>query len=121
MEDPVEPAALTLHVAERSGGRAVLAIAGEIDLANADQLRNRVAELVSHGHPFVVLDFSEVTFCDSVGLSALVASLKQAYEGEGWLRLAALQPAVLKVFRLTALTKVFPIYDSVDEAVEAHP
>ncbi|MGH3326625.1 MAG: STAS domain-containing protein [Streptomycetales bacterium] len=114
----MEPAALALHVAERSGC-AVLSIAGEIDLGNADQLRDRVAELVSTGRPFVVLDLSDVTFCDSVGLSALVASLRQAYAREGWLRLAALQPAVLKVFRLTALTKVFPIYDTVDEAVDA--
>jgi anti-sigma B factor antagonist len=38
---------------------------------------------------------------------------------EGSLRLVCNQERILKIFRITGLTKVFPIHTSVDEAVAA--
>ena len=38
---------------------------------------------------------------------------------DGSLRLVCTQERILKIFRITGLTKVFPLHDTVDEAVSA--
>jgi len=60
---------------------------------------------------------SGVTFVDSSGLGAIVASMKQM-GNERKLDLAGLTPDVDKVFRLTRMDSVFAIYKSVDDAVD---
>jgi anti-sigma B factor antagonist len=60
-----------------------------------------------------------VDFLDSTGLGVLVGGLKRVRAHDGSLRLVCTQERILKIFRITGLTKVFPIHASVDEAVGA--
>jgi anti-sigma B factor antagonist len=55
-------------------GQAVCVyVAGEVDIATADHLRDSVAAaLAAQRITRLVIDLGEVTFCDSSGLSALV-------------------------------------------------
>ncbi|MGO4750402.1 anti-sigma factor antagonist BldG, partial [Streptomyces sp. 2MCAF27] len=53
------------------------------------------------------------------GLGVLVGGLKRVRAHEGSLRLVCNQERILKIFRITGLTKVFPIHTSVDDAVAA--
>jgi len=55
---------------------------------------------------------------DSTGLGVLVGALKKIRTLGGELRLVIDQEKVLKVFRITALTQVFPIYATLDEALK---
>ena len=60
-----------------------------------------------------------VDFLDSTGLGVLVGGLKRVRAHDGTLRLVCTQERILKIFRITGLTKVFPIHASVDEAVSS--
>jgi anti-sigma B factor antagonist len=60
-----------------------------------------------------------VDFLDSTGLGVLVGGLKRVRAHEGSLHLVCTQDRILKIFRITGLTKVFPIHGSVDEALAA--
>ena len=55
---------------------------------------------------------------DSTGLGVLVGALKKIRTLGGEFRLVIDQEKVLKVFRITALTQVFPIYATLDEALK---
>ena len=66
-----------------------------------------------------VVDLEAVEFLDSTGLGVLVGGLKRVRAHEGSLRLVCTQERILKIFRITGLTKVFPIHSSVDEALSA--
>lgn len=66
----------------------------------------------------VVLDLSQVTFIDSSGLGAIVATMK-LLSPERKLMLAGLNPAVDKVFQLTRMSTVFDIFMTVEEALNA--
>lgn len=59
---------------ERNGGGTVVRVGGEIDLDTADGLEAVLARALSEGDDGtpLVLDLSEVSFCDSTGLSALL-------------------------------------------------
>jgi len=101
------------------GEKKIVAVGGEIDVYTAPKLREQLVELVSNGSYDLVVDMENVEFLDSTGLGVLVGGLKRVRAHEGSLRLVCTQERILKIFRITGLTKVFPIYSSVDEAVAA--
>ena len=109
---------LTLSTRE-VGGRTVVAVGGEIDVYTAPKLRDTITELVAAGSYDLIIDMEQVEFLDSTGLGVLVGGLKRVRAHDGSLRLVCTQERILKIFRITGLTKVFPIHSTVDEAVSA--
>jgi len=100
-----------------SGERTVVNVAGEIDVYTAPVLREELAALIDAEHTQIVVDLTAVPFMDSTGLGVLVGALKKVKTLGGDLRLVIDQEKVLKVFRITALTQVFPIFATLDEAL----
>ncbi|HET7172969.1 MAG TPA: anti-sigma factor antagonist [Nocardioidaceae bacterium] len=104
------------------GSRMVLDVGGEIDVYTAPRLRERLVSLINEGNYNLVLNLEAVDFLDSTGLGVLVGALKRVRAQDGSMRLVCSQERLLKIFRITGLVKVFPIFDSVaaatDEAVE---
>ena len=109
---------LTLATREVDG-KTIVAVGGEIDVYTAPKLRDCITELVGAGTYDIVVDLEAVEFLDSTGLGVLVGGLKRVRAHDGSLRLVCTQERILKIFRITGLTKVFPIHSSVDEAVSA--
>jgi anti-sigma B factor antagonist len=107
---------LTLTTREE-GDRTVVVVGGEIDVYTAPKLREQLVDLVNAGRYHLVIDMEAVDFLDSTGLGVLVGGLKRVRAHDGSLRLVCTQERILKIFRITGLTKVFPIHDTVDEAV----
>jgi anti-sigma B factor antagonist len=99
------------------GDFTVVEVAGEIDVYTAPKLRECLVELVNSGRHNLVVDMERVEFLDSTGLGVLVGGLKRVRAHDGSLRLVCTQERILKIFRITGLTKVFPIHDSVTGAI----
>ena len=104
-----------VEVAERDGW-AVVAISGQVDLATAPVLKERMLALVAEGHDRLVCDLTATEFLDSTALGALVSVLKRLRVKGGEMRLVCTSPSILKVFDITGLDRVFPIHASLDEA-----
>ena len=98
---------------------ALVTVSGEIDVYTAPKLREKLIELVSEGTYDVVVDLEKVDFLDSTGLGVLVGALKRVKAHDGSLSLVCTQDKILKIFKITGLTKVFPIHSSVDEATSS--
>lgn len=90
-----------------------------IDAACAIQFKDAMRELAGRAGTRVLIDMSRVRFLDSSGLGAVVAARKLLGESRQ-LELSGLNPAVDKVMRLTRMNAVFPIHDTVDDALAAH-
>ena len=101
------------------GDRTVVVVGGEIDVYTAPKLREQLIDLVSSGQYHLVVDMEGVEFLDSTGLGVLVGGLKRVRSHDGSLHLVCQREKILKVFRITGLTKVFPIHDSVADAIAA--
>ena len=99
------------------GDVTVLDVGGEVDVYTAPKLREKLVELVSDGHYNIVVDMTKVEFLDSTGLGVLVGGLKRVRSHNGGLELVCNQERILKIFRITGLTKVFPIHDTLEEAL----
>ena len=100
-------------------GIEIVDVEGEIDVYTAPRLRELLIELVNTGFYQLVVNMEKVEFLDSTGLGVLVGGLKRVRARDGSLDLVCTQERILKIFRITGLTKVFGIHDSVDEAIKA--
>jgi len=103
------------------GGRTVVQVGGEIDVYTAPVLRERLAALHESGQHDLVVDLRAVRFMDSTGLGVLVGVLKRVRLAGGSLSLVIDSERILKVFRITALTQIFDIFDSVGDALAGTP
>lgn len=97
----------------------VLTVGGEVDLATAPQLRAKLIDLVEDGAGSVVVDLTPVAFMDSTGLEALLAGHRRARARGRSIRLVCPEGQVLWVLQITGVAMVFPVYDSLAEAVDA--
>ncbi len=100
-------------------GIEVVDVEGEIDVYTAPRLRELLIDLVNKGHFQLVVNMEKVEFLDSTGLGVLVGGLKRVRAHDGSLDLVCTQERILKIFRITGLTKVFGIHDTVDDAISA--
>ena len=98
------------------GDWTVISVGGEIDVYTAPKLRESLVDLVNAGRYFLVVDVEKVDFLDSTWLGVLVGGLKRVRANDGNLRVVCTQERLLKIFRITGLTKVFSIHDSVADA-----
>lgn len=110
-------------------GVPVLHLAGEVDLAAAPAVRERLTALARQlGRPsadgaarVVVIDLAGVTFIDSTGLSMLVAAHSRFDESSDELRVAAVPNRVRRVLELTGLDGLLRTYDDVPSALDPSP
>ncbi|MFJ3304607.1 STAS domain-containing protein [Streptomyces sp. NPDC086549] len=105
------------------GEWAVLRVAGELDLVTSPTLRQRIHDVVAEGHHDLVLDLSEVFFCDSSGVGVLIAARRLIRSCRGRLRLilpalgAADASHVNRVFTALGVRRLFDVYPDVETAV----
>ncbi|MEU9047827.1 MULTISPECIES: STAS domain-containing protein [unclassified Kitasatospora] len=86
-------------------GQVTVAVTGELDLATASELDNRVKECLARKPNRVNLDFAQVKFCDCSGAHALERLHRQAQEEGVVLKVTDVrEPRVTRLFDLLDLT-----------------
>jgi anti-sigma B factor antagonist len=103
---------------EREGDVCVLKLEGEVDVYTAPRLKEQLVEDIEDGCVNVIVDLEGVAFIDSSGLGVLVGGLRRAKERSGTIRLVCTRENILKIFRITGLDKVFPVFSDIGEARE---
>jgi len=101
----------------RSGEWAVLQVTGEIDMATAPTLRQRVLLVTGWEPDGLVLDLDRVDFVDSTGLGVMVGAAKRMRMIGGGFRIVCSQKHLIDLFSITRLNEVFSLYDTLDEAL----
>jgi len=100
-----------------AGRVAIVTLPAEIDMSNAEQVRQGLLSAVAQGASRVIADMTATTFCDSAGVTVLVRVVRQATAHGSGLRLAASAPAVTRVLALTGVDKLIDVYPSVAAAL----
>jgi anti-sigma B factor antagonist len=103
---------------DRDGSVATVTLEGEVDVYTAPRLKEELVALLDAGCTSMIVDLEKVAFIDSSGLGVLVGALRRAREKDGVVRLVCTRDSVLKIFRITGLDKVFPIFSDASEARE---
>jgi anti-sigma B factor antagonist len=97
-------------------GIPVIVVYGDLDVLTTPLLHEALEQVFNEEPSAVLIDLANVTFLDSTALGALVVAQRHLQDKGGELRLAAVPPAVAKVFDMTGLTERFQIYADADSA-----
>lgn len=95
------------------GEAAVITLPDEIDICNAEQVREELLALVNRGPAVLIVDMAETTFCDSAGVNALVRAHKRATANDAEIRLVVGPPGVRRVLAITGVDRLIPVYPTV--------
>ena len=95
----------------------VIELGGEVDLYTAPEFKERLVQVIEDGKKQLVVDLSKATFIDSTTLGVLVGGVKRLRPTGGSLTLVCTDQNISKIFEITGLDRVFPIYKSRDEAL----
>lgn len=87
------------------GAHTVVGVTGEIDVASAPALRDRLLGLLNRGTVSLVVDLRGVTFMDSTGVGSLLRIHHRQSLLGGSVHFVADQHAVLRVLDLMQLRK----------------
>jgi anti-anti-sigma factor len=98
-----------------SDGQAVVALRGELDLADAASIAAALIAVAART-PEMIVDLAGLEFIDASGVAALVLAQVQARRAGGDLLLAAPQDQVLRVLAVIRLDEAFSVHPSVEEA-----
>ncbi len=98
------------------GDAAVIAAAGELDLASAPKLQRLLADALKDPQHELVLDFSGVTFIDSTVLRVLL-DVQLSQRSGAPLVIVCDHLNVLRIFKIAAFASAFKIFSTLEHAL----
>lgn len=100
-----------------AGGRGIVRLRGALDAAAAQQLRERLIDVLHRGVSPLIIDLSHVPSCDAAGLAVLIGTQRRAGLLGSVVLLAAPCPPVAKLLRSSGLYRRFAISPDVPGAL----
>ena len=101
-------------------GHAVVALRGELDMADAAAVEAALTAVAGR-EPRIIVDLAGLEFIDSSGLAALARGRRQARQAGGDLVLAGPGPRLMLVLGLARSADAFSVYATVEEATGHQP
>lgn len=109
---------LELTVRDTPNG-PVVEVIGELDYDTAEALRDLLQTLPLERGQRLVLELARMEFCDSSGISALIAARNHAQSAGADIALAAVPANTLRVLRVVGLDQVFALHPDTESAIGA--
>jgi len=107
-------------IEEEVSDHTVLKIQGTLKLGESSRaFAARIEKVATEGKGALILDLSELEYLDSTGVGLLVAALRRLQESLRQLVLVNPQRRVLAGLQVTHLDSLFPIHQSLNEALAA--
>jgi anti-sigma B factor antagonist len=100
-------------------GQAVVALRGELGLADAPRVASHLIAAVAACGAWVIVDLADLEGIGHSGLSVLLRVRKWTRQSGGDLSLVAPQQPVRRMLETTGLIDVFSVYPSVEEAASS--
>ena len=102
------------HCDHLSGSRALVTVAGELDLHTCSQFKKAISEAARRSPVHLVFDLSAVAFMDSTALGVLAAEQRRRSEP---LHVVVREPQLLRILEVTGYTRVFEIHATLEDAL----
>lgn len=99
-------------------GFTLLLVEGVIKLGESAQFfAQTLNRALDHDEGHVIIDFSKINYIDSTGIGELVGHLGRFRDQRRKLILVNPSERITKLLEVARLANLFPIYDTVDEAM----
>ena len=99
---------------------AVLKFDGEVIFDNSNQLKEEAKDRLKGKTEVdkLIIDLSQVPYLDSSGVGVLLSLFKFMRTREGSLAIAEPNAKIRRVFDVTKMTEIIPVYMNLEEAVK---
>ena len=104
---------------ERSDSSVVMRVCGSVTIAEADKLQMQLESLAEEGVPLIILDIGRMDFICSAGLGAIISGYLKSRNRNGKVCLVNPQQAVQELLETTCLTRLFSIYQTIEQALSS--
>jgi anti-sigma B factor antagonist len=74
-------------------------------------------ELLDGGASYLIVDLRNTDYLDSTAMGILVGMLRRVAERDGWVRLVGPRPRVRRLFEITKLDQILPIFETEEDAL----
>jgi anti-anti-sigma factor len=105
---------LTVEVSQEPG-HMLITVTGEVDIATAPQLRQRLAGPAASGRPIIV-DLDPVSFIDATGLGVLASAASRTAAHGASLHVVCARHQVRRLFTITGLDRHIPLARTMTQA-----
>ncbi|MFB8003368.1 STAS domain-containing protein [Nocardia sp. NPDC056000] len=97
----------------------VLTFTGELDAASSPTAFEAIRGLELVAAQLLLLDLTQLGFCDSSGITALLAAHNCAEDADAAMALVGVPDQLARIFSLIGLDGIFTVYPTVDDAHKA--
>jgi len=104
---------------EKIGEFLILKIKGRIDTVNSTNLETEINHLFENGEKNLIFNCKAMNYISSSGLRVFLVAQKKAISISGKLYLSNMQPNIKEIFRISGFSRLFRIFDTQEEALEA--
>src|SRR5450755_3207170 len=101
-----------------SGRHAVVTMPDEIDLGNSGDVDEQLKAVAGQAPDLITADLTDTVFCDSAGVYVLTRTHEMVVAKGGELRLAIGDSPVARIFELTGLDQIIPVYRDVQQSLD---
>ncbi|MFB5191197.1 anti-sigma F factor antagonist [Alicyclobacillus fastidiosus] len=101
-------------------GVLVISLQGELDHHAVEKMRDDIEEqLAQSDYQGLVMSFRNIDFMDSSGLGLILGRFRSVSQHGGHMALCEVGPSLKKLFEMSGLLKVLPLYEAEEVAVQA--
>lgn len=104
---------------EHFGDTAVISLTGELDTTRTPQLDETLDTCLSQDHIHLIMNVTDLTFCDSMGLRTILEFVTRSARAGGWLRLVGAQGVLKRLLEVTGVAGVIPMDPDIETAMRA--
>lgn len=100
-------------------GIVILELSGELDIGGVTTVKKAFEGYFEKGLVKVVLDLSGMGYTSSAGMGVFMGIARQVKEKGGNVKMVGINDRVNRVFTLIGITKIFSIYNTVEDALDS--
>ena len=105
---------------EKQIGGTIVHLKGQfIGGDETEELRSILKKLAEEGAKHVIIDLEKVTYLNSTALGVLISTHATFAKRDAKIILANVAKSIENLFVITKLTLVFPIYETLEEAINS--
>lgn len=105
---------------EMEKGTLIVRLQGELDHHTSEMIREKVDKELEKGIVNnLLVNLDELTFMDSSGLGMMLGRYKKIRQIDGKMSICCVKPSIYKIFELSGLFKILPVYDNEVDALES--
>ncbi|MBT8489820.1 MAG: STAS domain-containing protein [Deltaproteobacteria bacterium] len=109
---------MELNVKNEEKG-VLVSVTGRMDAVSSPEFEKELERLIDENNVNFVINLTELNYISSSGLRSVLITAKKLKGKNGQILLASLQDVVKEIFEISGFSAIIPIYESVEEAMEA--